>query len=218
MGRLTKTMTTTRPPNVWSEMWPGMSPKRKNEAIQAWAIEGPLRETARSRRGVITELSEEDEKDLQVQIAAAQLKYSGPPIPAMLVHDTGSANIAAANELLMDPDARPQGRAHDDHISESILPDDVSFFCVHKPISMKEVHKIPEAKQALAEEWKSLHDKLAWDLSKVKAKADVIAEAKATRERRSILAALWSFATSRTPKWPKNSKNTKAASFSGGTA
>ena len=118
--------------------------------------------------------------NLEVQVKAAQLLHAGPPVPAMPIIDTDFAILASATDTDTPPTARPTGRAHDDHISSSILPDYISFFCVHKAISMKDVHKTPAAKQALSDEWKSLAGKPAWDFKKVRAKADVQAEARDT--------------------------------------
>ena len=51
---------------------------------------------------------------------------------------------------------------------------------VHKPVKLTDAFKIPAAKAALEKEWKKLEDLKAWDLTKVREKADVQAEAKRT--------------------------------------
>ena len=38
-GRLTRTQVTTRPGNIWPEIWRSMSKKMKQQAISAWEIE-----------------------------------------------------------------------------------------------------------------------------------------------------------------------------------
>ena len=52
------------------------------------------------------------------------------------------------------------------------------FAMVHLPISMKQAMQIPNAKKAVDKEWDALAKISAWDLSKVRPKAEVIAEAK----------------------------------------
>ena len=43
-GRLTIIQPTTRPPNVWIEIWCRLTPKRQQDAIDAWEIEGSRRQ------------------------------------------------------------------------------------------------------------------------------------------------------------------------------
>ena len=52
------------------------------------------------------------------------------------------------------------------------------FAMVHMPIPMKKALEIPMAKQAVDKEWKALEDLPAWDLSRVRPRAEVVAEAK----------------------------------------
>ena len=49
---------------------------------------------------------------------------------------------------------------------------------VHLPIPMKKALTIPDAKSAVDKEWKAPGDLPAWDLLRVRPKAEVIAEAK----------------------------------------
>ena len=50
--RLTRTQTTSRPDNVWPEMWKHMSDAAKSKAKQEWAIEKPKLDDARQLRGI----------------------------------------------------------------------------------------------------------------------------------------------------------------------
>ena len=43
-GRLTKVQETTRPDDIWPEMWNAMSKKHRNKAVQAWNVESKRRE------------------------------------------------------------------------------------------------------------------------------------------------------------------------------
>ena len=55
---------------------------------------------------------------------------------------------------------------------------------MHAPVPIPKAMLIPEAKAALEKEWNKLEVKKAWDISKVKPKAEVIAQAK--RNRRPV--------------------------------
>ena len=51
-GRLTRKQTTSKPDNVWPDMWKQMSNTVKNKEKQKWAIEKPKLENARGLRGI----------------------------------------------------------------------------------------------------------------------------------------------------------------------
>ena len=50
--RLTKKLTTSRPDNVWPDMWKHMSDASKKKAKQKWSIEKPKLDDARQFRGI----------------------------------------------------------------------------------------------------------------------------------------------------------------------
>ena len=50
--RLTRKQTTSRPDNVWSDMWKHMSDASKRKEKQKWAIEKPKLDSARRLRGI----------------------------------------------------------------------------------------------------------------------------------------------------------------------
>ena len=50
--RLTKKQTTSRPDNVWPDVWKHMYDAAKSKAKQKWAIEKPKLENARRLRGI----------------------------------------------------------------------------------------------------------------------------------------------------------------------
>ena len=52
MGRLTRKQTTSRPDNVWPDMWMHMSDAAKKKAKQKWAIEKPKLDNAKGLRGI----------------------------------------------------------------------------------------------------------------------------------------------------------------------
>ena len=51
-GRLTRKQTTSRPDNVWPDMWKHMSDASKRKEKQKWATEKPKIDNARRLRGV----------------------------------------------------------------------------------------------------------------------------------------------------------------------
>ena len=53
---------------------------------------------------------------------------------------------------------------------------------VHMPIPIHKANKIPAAKAAVDAEWRAHMDKKTWDVSKVRPKTEVIAEATAKNE------------------------------------
>ena len=50
--RLTRKQTTSRPDNVWPDMWKHMSDASKRKEKQKWAIEKPKLDNARRLRGI----------------------------------------------------------------------------------------------------------------------------------------------------------------------
>ena len=52
-GRLTRKQTTSRPDNVWPDMWEHMSDASKRKEKQKWAIEKPKLDNARRLRGIL---------------------------------------------------------------------------------------------------------------------------------------------------------------------
>ena len=50
-GRLTKRQKTTRPDNIWPEVWERMGKSRKRAAIRQWEQEKPLMEEAQDKVG-----------------------------------------------------------------------------------------------------------------------------------------------------------------------
>ena len=80
-GRLTKTQETTRPGNIWPEIWRSMSQKMKREAILAWEIEGKKRDKARVQRG-IKFVPEEIDEYTKI-LGEAYQKLALPEIPSM---------------------------------------------------------------------------------------------------------------------------------------
>ena len=69
-------------------------------------------------------------------------------------------------------------RNHDDHIAEKAFNSLTCYNLVHKFIPMPQAMKIPDAKAAVDKDRETLEKILAWQLTKVRNKSEVIAEAR----------------------------------------
>ena len=70
-------------------------------------------------------------------------------------------------------------RQHVDRIAEKRVCGKISLIClVHKPVSIQEAMKIPEAKAAVDKEWMKVKTIPAWDVKKVRPILEVIRQAK----------------------------------------
>ena len=63
---------------------------------------------------------------------------------------------------------------HEDHIAGKGDNSEQNYNLVHKFIPMPQATKIPAAKAAVDKEWEKLEKILAWDLTKVRSKKEVI--------------------------------------------
>ena len=175
-GRLTKTQTTSRPANIWPDVWNAMSKAQKRKAIEAWKVEKPRREAARQKRGIV-EISADD-KDYLRLFSEARAKHSLQKAPAMPIlgrerSDTIGPHAASATSS----DAK---RARAEHVSPKGYISDEFFNLVHTHVPIPRALKMSDAKAALEKEWKKLEDRKAWDVTKVRPRAEVEAESKAS--------------------------------------
>ena len=81
-----------------------------------------------------------------------------------------------------DESTRPrlEGAGHtlqQDHITAKGTNSTTQYSLVHKFIPMSQAMKIPDAKAAVVKEWEKLENILAWQLTKVRSKKEVIEEA-----------------------------------------
>ena len=84
--------------------------------------------------------------------------------------------------------------AHEDHFSPAGFASLEQYAMVHMPIPTK-ANKIPDAKAAVDAEWQAHMDKKTWDVTKVRPKAEVIAEANEKKTRVYTSATSWTYAT-----------------------
>ena len=80
--RLTRKHTTSRPDNVWPDMWKHMSDAaKKKKAKQRWAIEKPMLDNARQLRGI--DSIEPNDEEFKLTMKAARRKLEVPMPAAM---------------------------------------------------------------------------------------------------------------------------------------
>ena len=80
--RLTRKQTTSRPSNVWPDMWKHMSDAATKNAKQRWAIEKPKLDNARQSRRIF--FIDPNDEELKLTIRAARRKLEVPLPAAML--------------------------------------------------------------------------------------------------------------------------------------
>ena len=79
--RLTRKETTSRPDNVWPDMWTRKSDAVKKKAKQRWAIEKPKLDSATQLRGIF--FIEPNDEEFKLTIKAARRKLEVPMPAAM---------------------------------------------------------------------------------------------------------------------------------------
>ena len=79
--RLTRKQTTSRPDNVWPDMWKHMSDVSKRKEKQKWAIEKPKLDNARSVRGIYFIDPDDEELKLFLKNTRRKLEF---PMPAAM--------------------------------------------------------------------------------------------------------------------------------------
>ena len=104
-------------------------------------------------------------------------------------------------------------RYHEDYIAGKGMNSLSRYNLVHKIIPMPQEMKIPDAKAAVEKEWEKLEKIPAWQLTKVRNKNEVIAEA--TNEGREVhFASLMDLCHLKNSELEPQFQNTKAASYS----
>ena len=79
--RLTRKQTTSRPDNVWPDMWKPVSDASKHKEKQKWAIEEPKLDNARQSRGIF--FIEPDDEEFKRTMKNARRKLEIPMPAAM---------------------------------------------------------------------------------------------------------------------------------------
>ena len=170
--RLTKKQKTSRPDDVWPDMWKFMSDAAKKTAKQRWAIEEPKLDNARQLRGIF--FIEPNDEELKPTMKVARRKLD-VPMPAAIpckipIKDSGEThrNIGKrktkfARIVDADESTRPRlegagHKLHQDHITAKGTNSMTHYSLVHKFIPMPQAFKIPVAKAAVDKEWRKTEE------------------------------------------------------------
>ena len=105
-GRLTKTKETTRPGNVWPEIWRTLSKKQKGKAIKDWQQFNAERDRERAQRDIshvpddevdaYTKMLSQARKKHSTTEATAMPLMRGESLPASAVTGDSSADLRGA--------------------------------------------------------------------------------------------------------------------------
>ena len=90
--RLTRKQTTSRPNNVWPDMWKQMSDAAKKKAKQRWAIEKPKLDNARQLRGIFFIAPNDEEFKLTRKAARRKLEVPMPAVLPCKIPSSGEAH------------------------------------------------------------------------------------------------------------------------------
>ena len=182
--RLTRKQKTSRPDNVWPEMWTQKSDAAKKKAKKRWAIEEPKLDNARQLRGIF--FVEPNDEEFQLTMKAVRSKLDVPAPAAMPCTNTNKEQWSKTKYACVvdaDESTRPRlegagHKPHQDHITAKGMNSMTRYSLVHKFIPMPQALKIPDAKGTVEKEWEKLKKNPAWQLTKVRNKNEVIDEAR----------------------------------------
>ena len=130
-ARLTRKQTTSRPDNVWPEMWKHMSDASKRKEKQKWAIENPTLDNARSLPGNFFIDHDDEEfkrfmknarRKLEILMPAAmlcRLRHNSHRETCCTVgqHKTKYGCIVEADDAMRVRMEGSQNKNHEDHIA-----------------------------------------------------------------------------------------------------
>ena len=183
---------TSRPDNIWPDMWTRTSDAAKQKGKQRWAIEKPEQDNTRQLRGIY--FIEPTDEEFKLIIKAARRKLEVPMPAAMRckipIRSSGEThrNIGKRRTrfaCIVDADKstkpRVQGAVHISHQDHTIVKGTNSmthYSLVHKFTPMPQTMKMPGANAVVEKEWEKLEKIPAWQLTKVRNNKDVINEAR----------------------------------------
>jgi len=163
----------------------------KKIALKYWADFKPKRDAERTRHGSVPVLA--NDEVYKKLLSEARAKFSLPKSPAMpcFVRREASLEAITASQakeednfghLMASTKDVPGPRPHDQHVAPTGASSEEWFGLVHTPIDIPKALKIPEGREALEKEWAKLENpkRPAWDVSRVRPKAEVIAESERT--------------------------------------
>ena len=187
-GRLTRKQLTSRPDQLWTELWKSMGNHAKLKK-QKWSEEKLHLENARKLRGICFIDREDTEFKETSKNARQKLETSvAPAMPCKIMENCGSGasnKIKTKLACILEADESTRMRMgnsiphhHEDHIAGKGENSLQHYNLVHKLILMPQAMKIPAAKAAVDKEWEKLEKISAWNLTNVKSKKQVIDEAR----------------------------------------
>ena len=129
--RLTRKQTTSRPDNVWPDIWKHNSDESKKKAKQRWAIEKPKLDNARQLRGIF--FIEPNDEEFKLTMKAARKNWGSSDASGNALQNTDKEQWETHRNIgkrktkyacVVDADGstrpRPEGaghKPHQDHIT-----------------------------------------------------------------------------------------------------
>ena len=200
--RLTRKQKTSRPDDVWPDVWKFMSDAAQKKAKQRWAIEKPKLDNARQLRGIF--FLEPNYEEFKLTMEAARRKLEVPMPAAMSCkipikssgethRNIGNRKTKYACVVDADESTRPrlEGAGHKPHQDHITVKGTNEFYdslqSGSQILSDVSSVKIPNAKAAVEKEWEKLEKIPAWQLTKVRNENEVIEEARNQGQNKFIL-------------------------------
>ena len=225
--RLTRKQTTSRPDNVWPDVWKHVSDAAKKKAKQRWAIEKPKFDNARQLSG--TFFIEPNDEEFKLTLKAPRRKEV--PMPAAVpckipIKSSGATHRTIGKRKTKirlfcwcrRKHKRPRlegagHKPHQDYITAKGMSSITHHSLVHKLIPMPQALKIPDAKAAVEKEWGKLEKipGIAADESETRKSWSM---KQGIRAEKFILRHWWISVIWRIRSWNINIKSTKAGSYS----
>ena len=191
-GRLTRKQTTSRPDDVWADMWKLMSHAAKKKAKQRWTTERPKLDNARQLKGIF--FIEPNDEEFKLTLKAARRKLEVPMPAAMpckiTMESSGETHrnigkrktkyacVVDANESTRPRLEGAGHKHHQDHITAKGMNSFSRESLERKFIPMPQALKILDAKTAVEKKKGKLEKIPARQMTKVRNKSEVIDEAK----------------------------------------
>ena len=177
-GGLTKRQVTSRPDQLWPELWSKLIRNAKLREKQKWAIEKPKLYNARSLRGIY--FIDLEDKEFKETIKNARKKLEHQWLPECLARHAGKASMVRPVARLMISSlslhvswkpVNPQECVWK-NLYQNIMRTSSAgrgdnslqhYNLVHNFIPMPPAMKIPAAKAAVDKEWEKLEKIPSWD-------------------------------------------------------
>ena len=225
--RLTRKQTTSRPDNVWPDMWKHMSDAAKSKAKQKWAIENPKLDNTRQFRGIFFIEPEDEEfkhtmkharRKLEIPMPAAMpcktpLNCRGETCRSIGKRKTKYACVVDADEPMRIRSEGVPHRYHEDHIFAKGINSLSHYNLVHKFIPMPQALKNTRCEGCSGKRMRKLEKIPGWHLTKVRNKKKMIDEAR-NKGRKVHFASLMDHCHLKNVELRQSTKNTKVESYS----